>query len=170
MEDTLQVHLWIACYFTAKHLFCTLLQTIANITRDDPEQPCSPDWQLVWELVHTNHNLRQILRYNFSKCDTDLKVTHWGTVGPVTDKPSNRHLTSGQLQLIRQRSSENVHQIGRAMRKCIFGQMLTANAQISLHICAVWSGPLLSANRIFGHNRMYQWRANARMRRCPWEG
>ena len=41
--------------------------------------------------------------------------------------------------------------IGRAMQKCIFGQMPTAKAQISLHIQAVWSRPLLFANRIFWH-------------------
>ena len=31
---------------------------------------------------------------------------------------------------------------------------------------AVWSGPLLSANKIIGHYRMYQCRANAWMRLC----
>ena len=44
------------------------------------------------------------------------------------------------------------------------GHMQTAKGQIRLHRCAVWSGPLLSANRIISHLRMYQWRGNARMR------
>ena len=50
------------------------------------------------------------------------------------------------------------------MRQRVFGHMRTAKAQISLRIRAVWSGPSLSANRIIGYYRMYQWRANARMR------
>ena len=41
-----------------------------------------------------------------------------------------------------------------------------AKAQISLRMRAVWSGPSLSASRIIGHYRMYEWRANARMRLC----
>ena len=41
--------------------------------------------------------------------------------------------------------------MGHAMRKRFFGHMRTAKAQISLHIHAVWSGSLLSANRIIGH-------------------
>ena len=64
-------------------------------------------------------------------------------------------------------SREDPHQtVGWAMKKCVFGHMRTVKPQISLHICPVWSGPLLSANRTIGHNRMYQWRANARMRFC----
>ena len=43
------------------------------------------------------------------------------------------------------------------------GHMRTAVAQIRLRIRAVWSGPPLSANRIFGYNRMFQWKANAWM-------
>ena len=42
--------------------------------------------------------------------------------------------------------------------------MWTAKAQISLHIRAVWSGPSLSAKRLTGHYRMYQWSTNAQMR------
>ena len=38
--------------------------------------------------------------------------------------------------------------------------------QISLRECAVSSGPSLSANRIIGYSRMFQWRANARIRLC----
>ena len=57
---------------------------------------------------------------------------------------------------------ENAHQMGRATRKRVFRHMRTANAQIRLRICAVWSGPSLSANRIIGYYRMYEWRANAR--------
>ena len=41
--------------------------------------------------------------------------------------------------------------------------MGTAKAQISLRIRAVWSGPLLSANRTIGYYRMYDWRTKARM-------
>ena len=44
------------------------------------------------------------------------------------------------------------------------GIMWTAKAQISLHIRAVWSGPSLSAKRLTGHYRMYQWSTNAQMR------
>ena len=44
--------------------------------------------------------------------------------------------------------------------------MRTVKAQISLRIRTVWSEPSLSANRITGHHRMYQWRANARMNIC----
>ena len=50
-----------------------------------------------------------------------------------------------------------------AMWKPVLGHMRTAKAQISLRICAGWSGPSLSANRIIGYNRMYEWRANARL-------
>ena len=46
----------------------------------------------------------------------------------------------------------------------LFGHKWTAKAKISLCIHAVWSGPSLSTNRITGHYRMYQWRANAWMR------
>ena len=60
--------------------------------------------------------------------------------------------------------------MGRAMRKRVFGHMRTAKAQISLHICAVWSGPSLSAYRIIGNYRMYQVKSNARMRLCACVG
>ena len=56
------------------------------------------------------------------------------------------------------------------MRKRVFWHMRTAKAQISLHIRAVWSGPSLSANRIIGHYRMRQWKANVRMRLCACVG
>ena len=51
-----------------------------------------------------------------------------------------------------------------AMQKHALWHMQTAKAQIRLRCCAVWSGHLLSANRIIWHYRMYQWIANARMR------
>ena len=54
--------------------------------------------------------------------------------------------------------------MGRAMQKRVFEHMRTAKAQISLGGCAVGSGPSLFANRIIGHQKMYEWRANARMR------
>ena len=57
-----------------------------------------------------------------------------------------------------------------AMRKLVFGHMRTAKAKISLRIRAVWSGPSLSANRIIGDYRMYQWRANAWMGLCACAG
>ena len=41
------------------------------------------------------------------------------------------------------------------------GYVQKVNAQIRLCICAVWSGPLLSAARITGYYRMYPWRATA---------
>ena len=41
------------------------------------------------------------------------------------------------------------------MRKRVFGHMRTAKPQISLRIRAVWSGFLLSANRIIGYYRVY---------------
>ena len=49
------------------------------------------------------------------------------------------------------------------MRKRVFGNGRAAKAQISLRIRAVWSGPSLSANRIVGYYRMYEWSAKARM-------
>ena len=52
------------------------------------------------------------------------------------------------------------------MQKRVFEHMRTAKAQISLRIRAIWSGPSVSANRIIGCNRMYQWRVNARVRLC----
>ena len=55
-------------------------------------------------------------------------------------------------------------------QKCVFRHMLTAKTQIRLRIRAVWSGPLLSANRIIGHFRIYLWRENARMRLCACVG
>ena len=60
--------------------------------------------------------------------------------------------------------------MGSAMRKRVFRHMRTAKAQISLHICAVKSGPSLSASRIIGHYRMYEWRAKAQMIHCAYAG
>ena len=48
---------------------------------------------------------------------------------------------------------------GRAMQKCVFENMRTAKAQISLGIRTIRSGPSLSANRIIEYYKMYQWRA-----------
>ena len=42
-----------------------------------------------------------------------------------------------------------VRDVGRTVRKHVCGHMRTAKAQIRLRIRAVWSGPSLSANRIF---------------------
>ena len=55
-----------------------------------------------------------------------------------------------------------VQYMDRVMRKRVCGHMPTVKAQISLRI--TWSGFSLSAKRIIGHYRMYQWRWNARMR------
>ena len=49
--------------------------------------------------------------------------------------------------------------MGSAMQKHVYAHMRTVTAQISLHIHAVQSGPLLSANRIIGYYRMYEWKA-----------
>ena len=48
----------------------------------------------------------------------------------------------------------------------VFGYMRTTKAQISLRIRVVWSGHSVSANRSIEYYRMYQWRANVRMRIC----
>ena len=47
--------------------------------------------------------------------------------------------------------------MGRAVRKRVLGHMRIANAQISLCINTVWSGPLLSANGNIRYYRMFQW-------------
>ena len=49
--------------------------------------------------------------------------------------------------------------------ECIFWprHVKTSSGICRLSRCAVWSGPLLSADRIIGHYRMYQWRANVMM-------
>ena len=52
-------------------------------------------------------------------------------------------------------------------------QMRTTKAQISLRLCAGWSGPLLSSYWINGYYRMYLWTEKAliRLRDCPdWSG
>ena len=59
---------------------------------------------------------------------------------------------------------------GRAMRICLFGHIWTMKAQISLRIRAVWSGPSLSASRIIGYYRIYEWRAKTRMISCTCAG
>ena len=59
---------------------------------------------------------------------------------------------------------------GWVMQKLVFRHMQTANAQISLCICAVWSEPSLSATRIIGYYRMYEWRKKAWMILCPRTG
>ena len=41
--------------------------------------------------------------------------------------------------------------------------METANARISLRICAVWSRPLLSVSRIIGHYTMYEYITKTRL-------
>ena len=46
----------------------------------------------------------------------------------------------------------------------IWSSAIIAKAQISPLIRAVWLGHSLSVNRIIRRCRMYQWRANARMR------
>ena len=44
------------------------------------------------------------------------------------------------------------------MGKRVFGHMWTAEAQIRLQRCTVWSGPSLFTNRTIGYYRMFQWR------------
>ena len=58
--------------------------------------------------------------------------------------------------------------MGHAMWKCVFRDMQTVKAQISLCIHAVWLGSSLSANRMIGYYRMFQWRANAQMTLGMW--
>ena len=52
--------------------------------------------------------------------------------------------------------------MGWAMGECVFKHDRTAKTQI----CTVWSGPTLSANRIIGYYRMYEWKAKAWMALC----
>ena len=56
--------------------------------------------------------------------------------------------------------------LGHAVRKRVYGHMQTANAQIRLRIRASDQGLRCPLTESFGHYRMYQWRANARMRLC----
>ena len=56
-----------------------------------------------------------------------------------------------------------IQNMDRDMRKRVSKHIRTAKAQISLRICAVWSGLSLSANRIIGYYRMYEWRVKTRM-------
>ena len=46
---------------------------------------------------------------------------------------------------------------GSRHAKTCLRTMRTAKVQISLHIRAGWSGPLLSDSGIIGYNRMYKW-------------
>ena len=57
-----------------------------------------------------------------------------------------------------------------AKKQTVFGHMRTANAQISLRIRIVWSGPFLPTDKIIGRYSKYQCRANGRMRfgACLW--
>ena len=67
--------------------------------------------------------------------------------------------------LVRLRADHHVTpwwQLGRVTRKRVFGHMRTTKAMINLRIRADWSRLLLPVNRIIGHNRIYQWKANAR--------
>ena len=50
---------------------------------------------------------------------------------------------------------------GQFHTKTCFRAYADSEALISLRSCAGWSGPWLSANRVLGHYRMYQWEANA---------
>ena len=54
--------------------------------------------------------------------------------------------------------------------KRTFEHMWTAKAQISLLICASWSGLLLSAKKIIGYYRMNEWRANTWLIVCTCTG
>ena len=58
----------------------------------------------------------------------------------------------------------------RPRRQCVFGHMQTAKAQIRLRICAVWSRPSLSTNRIIRYYRIFHWRSSARMWLCACAG
>ena len=42
--------------------------------------------------------------------------------------------------------------LGYAMRKRVFGQMQKWRSRSACSVCAVWSGPLLSAYRIIGQH------------------
>ena len=50
----------------------------------------------------------------------------------------------------------------------VSGHLRTARTQISLCICAVWSGSLRSA--IIGNYRIYEWRAKPQIILCAWAG
>ena len=54
--------------------------------------------------------------------------------------------------------------MGRAIN--VFGHMQTAQAKFSLCVRAVWSGLSLSANRITGYYKMYEWRSEALIVLC----
>ena len=59
--------------------------------------------------------------------------------------------------------------ISRAMRKRVFRRMRTAKAQISLCIVQSDQGHRCPQAELLD-NRMFQWRANTRMRLCPSAG
>ena len=60
---------------------------------------------------------------------------------------------------LKQTAQSNNDTYGPSHAPCVFGDMQTAKAQIILRFRAVWSGPSLSANRIIGYYRMYEWSA-----------
>ena len=75
----------------------------------------------------------------------------------------NRMLTGVPLlrsKTTRNKQEKQTRHMGLALRKRVSGHRRTVKAQISLRTCAVWSGPSLSANRIIGYYKMYEWRAN----------
>ena len=54
--------------------------------------------------------------------------------------------------------------------KNVFWYMWTVKAQISLRICAVWSGPSLSTNRSIGYYRMFLNEKQLPGWDCTWAG
>ena len=54
------------------------------------------------------------------------------------------------------------HYLGFAIQKCVvIWAYAVSEGPDQPDILTVWSGPLLSANRIIGYYKMYQWGANA---------
>ena len=49
------------------------------------------------------------------------------------------------------------------MQKRVFEHMQKANAHIHMRMRTVWPVPSLSANRIIGYYRLYDWKTKARM-------
>ena len=120
-------------------------------------QPCRKCYGGLAQIISTQEELKckAILH---SSCAEQLLicVPFWSSRIPCVAAP---HL----------KITEWVH-LGPAKRKCAFGQIRKAKAQISLRIRAVCSGPSLSADRIIGYYRTDEWRFYAQLILCACAG
>ena len=118
--------------------------------------------QFFKKLTFSKNSFKNTIRVWNSLDPEQARHFVWPDLGPNCLQKSSADNTS------RQRVKLIFTDMGLDVRKPVFGGLGTTQAQTCLHICAVWSAPLLFAFLKVQYVNFYRWNLNFLASLCSW--